>query len=127
MVPPCAANWASLMKQGQEKRVTPKAVGRSFLSGRESEADMLIKSTPSERAASSAERQTLFRLPSSRRCTGARRDGDAWRIQSTSPIESWPPSEARRSEEHTSELQSLMRISNAVFCLKKKSPLKKHD
>src|SRR3546814_1468191 len=29
-----------------------------------------------------------------------------------------PP--ARRSEEHTSELQSLMRISYAVFCLKKK-------
>src|SRR3546814_2472822 len=27
----------------------------------------------------------------------------------------------RRSEEHTSELQSLMRISYAVFCLKKKS------
>src|SRR3546814_2620096 len=29
--------------------------------------------------------------------------------------------EARRSEEHTSELQSLMRISYAVFCLKKKT------
>src|SRR3546814_2974077 len=29
---------------------------------------------------------------------------------------------ARRSEEHTSELQSLMRISYAVFCLKKKKP-----
>src|SRR3546814_5292168 len=28
--------------------------------------------------------------------------------------------EVRRSEEHTSELQSLMRISYAVFCLKKK-------
>src|SRR3546814_4166617 len=27
----------------------------------------------------------------------------------------------RRSEEHTSELQSLMRISYAVFCLKKKT------
>src|SRR3546814_8521583 len=27
----------------------------------------------------------------------------------------------RRSEEHTSELQSLMRISYAVFCLKKKN------
>src|SRR3546814_1886537 len=27
------------------------------------------------------------------------------------------------SEEHTSELQSLMRISSAVFCLKKKKPL----
>src|SRR3546814_10436293 len=29
-------------------------------------------------------------------------------------------SAAKRSEEHTSELQSLMRISYAVFCLKKK-------
>src|SRR3546814_3955110 len=31
-----------------------------------------------------------------------------------------PPDRRRRSEEHTSELQSLMRISYAVFCLKKK-------
>src|SRR3546814_4951948 len=31
--------------------------------------------------------------------------------------------EGRRSEEHTSELQSLMRISYAVFCLKKKKQL----
>src|SRR3546814_9045208 len=30
-----------------------------------------------------------------------------------------------RSEEHTSELQSLMRISYAVFCLKKKNKKKK--
>src|SRR3546814_9319214 len=29
--------------------------------------------------------------------------------------------DANRSEEHTSELQSLMRISYAVFCLKKKN------
>src|SRR3546814_1277510 len=29
-----------------------------------------------------------------------------------------------RSEEHTSELQSLMRISYAVFCLKKKNKIK---
>src|SRR3546814_6210238 len=45
--------------------------------------------------------------------------------------ESWTSDEARmvkagvpepfRSEEHTSELQSLMRISYAVFCLKKKN------
>src|SRR3546814_4528107 len=32
--------------------------------------------------------------------------------------------EQRRSEEHTSELQSLMRISYAVFCLKKKNKTK---
>src|SRR3546814_8107497 len=31
-----------------------------------------------------------------------------------------PATKAERSEEHTSELQSLMRISYAVFCLKKK-------
>src|SRR3546814_9428559 len=31
-----------------------------------------------------------------------------------------------RSEEHTSELQSLMRISYAVFCLKKKKQTYKH-
>src|SRR3546814_6334315 len=34
------------------------------------------------------------------------------------PIKAW------RSEEHTSELQSLMRISYAVFCLKKKKTIK---
>src|SRR3546814_8763649 len=34
-----------------------------------------------------------------------------------------PYREEMRSEEHTSELQSLMRISYAVFCLKKKKSL----
>src|SRR3546814_8033933 len=34
--------------------------------------------------------------------------------------ERWFASPGIRSEEHTSELQSLMRISYAVFCLKKK-------
>src|SRR3546814_2862481 len=32
-----------------------------------------------------------------------------------------------RSEEHTSELQSLMRISYAVFCLKKKTTISEHQ
>src|SRR3546814_2965505 len=39
------------------------------------------------------------------------------------PVTVPAPSMRRRSEEHTSELQSLMRISYAVFCLKKN---KKH-
>src|SRR3546814_8522250 len=39
----------------------------------------------------------------------------AYTIQKT-----FPDVKALRSEEHTSELQSLMRISYAVFCLKKK-------
>src|SRR3546814_2164157 len=34
-----------------------------------------------------------------------------------------PPIDLLRSEEHTSELQSLMRISYAVFCLKKKNKI----
>src|SRR3546814_1084168 len=33
---------------------------------------------------------------------------------------------AQRSEEHTSELQSLMRISYAVFCLKKKNNINRN-
>src|SRR3546814_16843791 len=37
-----------------------------------------------------------------------------------SSVEALPRLSGERSEEHTSELQSLMRISYAVFCLKKK-------
>src|SRR3546814_6321013 len=36
------------------------------------------------------------------------------------PVEAVVGDQVGRSEEHTSELQSLMRISYAVFCLKKK-------
>src|SRR3546814_6939326 len=39
------------------------------------------------------------------------------------PLPVYEPSPTR-SEEHTSELQSLMRISYAVFCLKKKKKIK---
>src|SRR3546814_4518668 len=35
-------------------------------------------------------------------------------------LDGWRGAPRARSEEHTSELQSLMRISYAVFCLKKK-------
>src|SRR3546814_7990504 len=37
------------------------------------------------------------------------------------------PRNAQRSEEHTSELQSLMRISYAVFCLQKKTPIRTNE
>src|SRR3546814_4962479 len=37
-----------------------------------------------------------------------------------------PSCDDRRSEEHTSELQTLMRISYAVFCLKKKTTQQKN-
>src|SRR3546814_5470620 len=50
-----------------------------------------------------------------RRLTLTRAPDFGWGAGSLSPF--------RRSEEHTSELQSLMRTSYAVFCLKKKKPI----
>src|SRR3546814_9469728 len=42
-------------------------------------------------------------------------------VEAASPKEAYQKLQVeKRSEEHTSELQSLMRISYAVFCLKKK-------
>src|SRR3546814_5562361 len=43
-----------------------------------------------------------------------------WDAKGPRTIELGAKGQAERSEEHTSELQSLMRISYAVFCLKKK-------
>src|SRR3546814_6138406 len=74
---------------------------------------------------------TLFRSPvAARRHRGddvhrvRRRDGRGhragWRARGDAERAARPETHNRRSEEHTSELQSLMRISYAVFCLKKK-------
>src|SRR3546814_4384847 len=55
---------------------------------------------------------------------GARADGMAGAIVNMSSVNAVlaiPSITPYRSEEHTSELQSLMRISYAVFCLKKKN------
>src|SRR3546814_5843258 len=61
---------------------------------------------------------TLFR--SDGRLSGrGRRRGTAW-SRSHIPPRRGSIAGPARSEEHTSELQSLMRISYAVFCLKKK-------
>src|SRR3546814_6167019 len=50
----------------------------------------------------------------------ASRSNDVIVVQINPVFRRGAPKSARRSEEHTSELQSLMRISYAVFCLKKK-------
>src|SRR3546814_4376430 len=52
---------------------------------------------------------------------GSEREGPAGALAFAYGRDALAPGEATsRSEEHTSELQSLMRISYAVFCLKKK-------
>src|SRR3546814_2951462 len=56
-------------------------------------------------------------------CAGPRRKAEGRRAVMMRP----GPAKQPRSEEHTSELQSLMRISYAVFCLKKqKTTLRSH-
>src|SRR3546814_3153098 len=62
-------------------------------------------------------RPTIIRITSSclQGCCG--REGRGRCARSDNPSDS--QSRRERSEEHTSELQSLMRISYAVFCLKK--------
>src|SRR3546814_11932732 len=73
---------------------------------------------------------TLFRSPDRREPSGAtpkdrRRHRDRFdvvdRRRTAVKADARRKRRLQRSEEHTSELQSLMRISYAVFCLKKKS------
>src|SRR3546814_7267227 len=64
------------------------------------------------RSASAQSRQRPYRA-----CAAGR---PAVAVPANSAVEPVPAAPAR-SEEHTSELQSLMRISYAVFCLKKKT------
>src|SRR3546814_5041417 len=58
--------------------------------------------------------------PSLQGLATAPRDYVARRLRGWKRTQRYPPAEAARSEEHTSELQSLLRISYAVFCLKQK-------
>src|SRR3546814_4206952 len=78
---------------------------------------------------------TLFRSPDWVRVTQTEAIDFLTRIAAEAapiPIVLYNPPHAKRvfqpeeyrSEEHTSELQSLMRISYAVFCLKKKKKIK---
>src|SRR3546814_6413283 len=70
---------------------------------------------------------TLFRSAPAYLKTGrARSHGDAVPVRHRTRILHFYKEFADRSEEHTSEIQSLMRISYAVFCLKQKT-LKKNE
>src|SRR3546814_6861470 len=70
------------------------------------------RATPGERRTGGNSPRRVGALPGSVGAAGCSGDGGA------------VPAICARSEEHTSELQSLMRISYAVFCLNKK---RSHD
>src|SRR3546814_3882494 len=57
----------------------------------------------------------------------ARHQRDLRRLRAVARPRRQPEQGVARSEEHTSELQSLMRISYAVFCLNKKKTINKRN
>src|SRR3546814_8720655 len=68
---------------------------------------------------------------STRRCCGSMETASRGEIPKNSASKRSTsrrnPPQRVRSEEHTSELQSLMRISYAVFCLKKQKRIPEHE
>src|SRR3546814_1272399 len=99
---------------------------------------MIRRPPRSTRTATRFPYTTLFRSRSDTR--GFKRQQERWHVRNARTIEmlctarAVPAGEAKdyglvldvRSEEHTSELQSLMRTSYAVFCLKKQIKSKWH-
>src|SRR3546814_7453661 len=62
---------------------------------------------------------TAWQLEGLLLATGEREEAASIRVRYVTPLLETPDARLdERSEEHTSELQSLMRISYAVFCLK---------
>src|SRR3546814_1886447 len=74
---------------------------------------------PAARARRAQRRAAAQSAPPGRR-SRRRRGGQRDVGRTAAPVAAGTRPQPRRSEEHTSELQSLMRISYAVFCLKKK-------
>src|SRR3546814_6062305 len=87
----------------------------SFPTRRSSDLARFHGHTRSAKGSLCSRRIDLSGRPATRRASCARHLSDVDRQSSNIPARGSP-----RSEEHTSELQSLMRISYAVFCLKKK-------
>src|SRR3546814_9765599 len=89
---------------------------RSFIGGRSDRTSSksptaAIASATSRKAANRSRSPSISKMPGHAIAEESQRDG----------AEQVEEHERRRSEEHTSELQSLMRSSYAVFCLKKKT------
>src|SRR3546814_7355059 len=78
-----------------------------------------VRPPPSDRAPVAHDAETFQSRSPWRGVTNARRSAFSVASDDAARVHDFHRA-IRRSEEHTSELQSLMRISYAVFCLKKK-------
>src|SRR3546814_8637109 len=86
---------------------------------RQQQADAALRRAQHQRPAGEAELLARFR-----RCLRCQSTASHCRsVHAASRAMMGKKSTVQRSEEHTSELQSLMRTSYAVFCLKKKNTL----
>src|SRR3546814_10336079 len=83
--------------------------------------DTLVPYTTLFRSHGDLHRQERIVAAGHRHCDLQRHAVAGGQIFHQDPVLLLHPADAARSEEHTSELQSLMRISYAVFCLKKKN------
>src|SRR3546814_3948207 len=101
-----AARHLSFTRAADELAVTPAAVGQQVRALEETLGVVLFRRTT----------KGLDLTPEAERGLPALRAGFLQFEESVRAMQEG------RSEEHTSELQSLMRISYAVFCLKKKKP-----
>src|SRR3546814_5690336 len=100
---PCTTLFRSLFRQEFEHAITARAVHRGSLR----DAGLI--------AGQSHQGRRLTDRTRAGRALADHLDYDLDQLRGTDGIAD------PRSEEHTSELQSLMRISYAVFCLKKKN------
>src|SRR3546814_7553895 len=92
-----------------EERIEPRAFGSSFRRAKSSRLNPLLHGA------------TRFQRTRNDGSSATRKYPCVSRVRGTLLAA------AARSEEHTSELQSLMRISYAVFCLKKKKTKTNHQ
>src|SRR3546814_1233854 len=81
---------------------------------------MLKRPISAPRASATGPIGVYWPLSWRRTCGGLTRPDQTVSSEPTNSAPTIDSANAPRSEEHTSELQSLMRISYAVFCLKKK-------
>src|SRR3546814_8400127 len=112
------SDWSSDVCSSDLEEVDPRASGRGTGGPRRSQlAGRWARRTSARRDAAAAV-QALWRVEAARPAAGlARRNAGSDR-EGAGRV---------RSEEHTSELQSLMRRSYAVFCLQKKKNEKQYN